>query len=47
MELSIIEVKARRNKLDVLAGSDYRDGSSELVKSLRKKGKDAYLGIRE
>lgn len=42
-----INIKARikRNKLDIVAGKNYRNEESEIVKYLRKTNKDAILGI--
>lgn len=45
MDFSIIEARVKRNKLPVLADSNYRDNNSELVKGLGESGKDVYLGI--
>lgn len=46
MKVSVIEARAKRNKLDELAGSNYCDNSSKIVSSLNKRRKNAYLGIQ-
>lgn len=38
--------RAKRNNLPELAGDSFRDINSEIVVSLRAKGKDAFLGIQ-
>lgn len=42
-----INIKARikRNRLDILAGDNFRSENSEMVNQLKNKGKDAILGI--
>jgi len=45
MNLSIIEARARRNGLIKLAGSDYRDSNSTLLKNMIRNNKKVYLGI--
>ena len=46
MEYSSVEARARRNRLDELAGENYRDKCSDIVSKLKNEGKYPYLGIQ-
>ena len=41
-----LEIRLKKNKLVDLAGSSFVDQDSDLIKSLRREGKNALLGIK-
>ena len=45
MDFSVIEAKAKRQRLAELAGQHYRDASSSIVKRLSGDERKAYFGI--